>query len=434
MQAETIFALSSGAARSGVAVIRVSGAAVPQVLATFLDKPVKPREAALRAIRDPRDGSLLDRGIVLHFPGPHSFTGEDVAEFQVHGSLAVVRHLLSRLGDLAGLRPAQPGEFTLRAWLNGRMDLLEVEALSDMLAAETEIQRKLAVDGSRRLRERIGRWRSDLLGLRALMEAQIDFADEGDVLDRLDSDTEQKIFNLAAEFRAVAGSLRSGQRLRTGFRVAILGAPNAGKSSLMNALADRDIAITSAVPGTTRDVVETIIDLQGLPVILMDTAGLRSDSSDGIEMEGMRRSRLAADGADLVIWASAIDSPAKSPDPAYLHVVTKGDLAPAGCSSGLVVSALTGFGLDSLTVEILRRAGLGSGQQGLEDLLQHERHAGCLRQAAERLSIALAQSDMTLDIRAEELRLACDSLDRLTGRISPDEVLGEIFSRFCIGK
>lgn len=434
MQAETIFALSSGAVRSAVAVIRVSGAAVPQVLATFLDKPVKPREAALRGIRDPRDGSVLDRGIVLHFPGPHSFTGEDVVEFQVHGSLAVVRLLLGRLGDLAGLRAAQPGEFTLRAWLNGRMDLLEVEALSDMLAAETEIQRKLAVDGSRRLRERAARWRSDLLGLRALMEAQIDFADEGDVQDRLDSDTEQKILDLAAEFRAAAASLRSGQRLRTGFRVAILGAPNAGKSSLMNALADRDVAITSPVPGTTRDVVESVIDLHGLPVILMDTVGLRSGSSDEIEVEGMRRSRLAADGADLVIWASAIDSPMKSPNPAYFEVVTKGDLAATGWPPGVVVSSLTGAGLDSLAKEIHVRAGLSSGQNGLEDMLQHQRHADCLLHAANSLCAALAQSGTTVDVRAEELRLACDALDRLTGRISPEEVLGEIFSRFCIGK
>jgi tRNA modification GTPase len=433
MQAETIFALSSGAARSGVAVIRVSGPGVPLVLSTFLDRSVKPREAALRDIRDPRDGSLVDRGLVLHFPAPHSFTGEDVVEFQVHGSLAVMRQLLSRLADLPGLRHALPGEFTRRAWLGGRMDLLEVEALSDTLAAETELQRKLALDGSRWLRARTVDWRSRLLGLRALVEVQIDFSDEGDVLDRLDSDTEQEIAKLALEFDEASGSLRKGQSLRTGFRVAILGAPNAGKSSLMNALADRDVAITSPIPGTTRDVVETVIDLDGLPLILMDTAGIRSDTKDPIEAEGIKRSHQAGQRADLVVWTSPVDSPALPSDSSYLVVQTKCDLGLPRDSAILAVSAVTGEGIDSLAKEIRRRAGFQE-DQGIEGVVAHQRHASCLGIAAEALRRASGHSIQTLDLRAEELRIACDALDSLVGRLSPDDVLGEIFSRFCIGK
>ncbi len=432
MEAETIFALSSGAARSGVAVIRVSGPAVPQVLSTFIDRPVKPREAALRAIRDPRDGSLLDRGLVLYFPAPRSFTGEDVVEFQVHGSLAIMRQLLARLADIPGLRPALAGEFTRRAWLGGRMDLLEVEALSDTLAAETELQRKLALEGSRWLRQQSVVWRERLLTLRALVEAQIDFADEGDVLDRLDLETERDIRTLEAEFRAASASLRRGQSLRTGFRVAILGPPNAGKSSLMNALADRDVAITSPIAGTTRDVVETVLDLDGLPVILMDTAGLRHETSDPVEAEGIKRSRKAGDLADLVIWTSPIDSPALPPDANYLVVQTKADL-PHPSSGALSVSAKTGAGIDSLTKEIRAHAGFSS-DHGLEGLIAHERHASCLLQAASALDRALSHGTSTLDLRAEELRLACDALDSLVGRLGPDDVLGEIFSRFCIGK
>jgi len=433
METETIFALSSGAARSGVAVIRVSGPAVPQVLSAFVATPVKPREAALRLIRDPRDGSLLDRGLVLHFPAPHSFTGEDVIEFQVHGSLAVMRQLLARLADIPGLRPALPGEFTRRAWLGGRMDLLEVEALSDTLAAETEMQRKLALEGSRWLRSQTTQWRQSLMQLRALVEAQIDFSDEGDVLDRLDSETEQEIQALARTFREAADSFRNGQRVRTGFRVAILGPPNAGKSSLMNALADRDVAITSPIPGTTRDVIETVLDLDGFPVNLMDTAGLREQTLDPIEAEGMIRSRQAGDAADLVIWASPFDSPALPPDPSFLVVHTKSDLDVAAPADRLCVSAITGAGIDSLTKVIRERAGFIS-DRGFEGLIAHERHASCLLQAANALGNAAVHAGPTLDLRAEELRLACDSLDSLVGRVSPDEVLGEIFSRFCIGK
>ncbi|MCA3594113.1 MAG: tRNA uridine-5-carboxymethylaminomethyl(34) synthesis GTPase MnmE [Methylobacterium sp.] len=436
MEAETIFALSSGAARSGVAVIRVSGPAAGEVLALFLDKPVRPREAALRAIRDPRDGSLIDRGLVLYFPAPHSFTGEDVVEFQVHGSLAVMRQLLARLGGVPGLRAARPGEFTRRAWLGGRMDLLEVEALSDTLAAETELQRKLALDGSRRLRAKTAEWRGALMRLRALVEAEIDFGDEGDVIDRLDSGAEREIRDVADALRRAAASLHIGQKVRTGFRVAILGEPNAGKSSLLNALADRDVAITSPRPGTTRDVVEAVVDLDGLPVIFMDTAGLRSSAEDELEAEGMRRSMRAGDVADLVIWASAIDSPTKPFDPRFLVVNTKGDLAQSDMDGSLVVSSRTGDGIDSLTKEIHRRAGMDRAgfDQGTEALVAHERHARSLLRAAEALDHAIGHGAIAMDMRAEELRVACDSLDGLIGRVSPDDVLGEIFSRFCIGK
>ncbi len=248
MQAETIFALSSGALAAALLSF-VSPVLRFHRCSSFLWRSRSSRARRLSArFRDPRDGSELDRGLILHFPAPNSFTGEDVLEFQVHGSLAIMRHLLSRLGDVPGLRPALPGEFTRRAWLGGRMNLLEVEALSDTLAAETELQRKLALEGSRWLRLKAQEWRAALLSLRALVEASIDFSDEGDVIDRLDSVPEREILSLADSFRTAAGTLNRGQSLRRGFRVAILGAPNAGKSSLMNALADRDVAITSPIP------------------------------------------------------------------------------------------------------------------------------------------------------------------------------------------
>jgi tRNA modification GTPase len=434
MRAETIFALSSGQGRAGVAVIRVSGPEVNEVARRLIGTSLPPRAAQLVAIRDPSDRSVIDHGLALFFAAPASFTGEDVLELHVHGSVAVVRRVLALLSAVRGCRPADAGEFSRRAFLNGKLDLIEIEALSDLLVAETELQRALAVEGSSWLRARSENWRSTLLELRALVEAQIDFAEEGDVLDRLDSDTEQTILAFADEIDATLQRLRVGERIRQGYRVAVLGPPNAGKSSLVNALADRDISIVSSQPGTTRDTLEAMLDLDGLPVVIVDTAGIRARGADSIEEEGIRRSFLAAQRADLVIWASPIDSPVECLDPNYLVVTTKADLKPAGDRTGLMVSAHSGFGMTDLIAQLKARALEGDHNAQSRAMIGNERQASALRQASNALRAAVDHSSQTLDLRAEELRLATAALDVLVGRIHQDEVLGAIFSRFCIGK
>lgn len=430
---ETIYALSSGAGRAGVAVVRLSGPNVPQILCNLTGSLPKSRVAALRTISDPANGEIIDSGLVLFFPNPSSFTGEDVAEFQIHGSIAVIRRLLACLSEQAGCGLAEPGEFTRRAFLNGRMGLVDVEALGDTLAAETEMQRKLAINSSRRLREIADQWRDKLLELRAITEAHIDFSDEDDVNHRIDSQTEREILALRDQITAVLSALKVGERIRSGFRIAILGPPNAGKSSLFNALADRDLAITSPIAGTTRDVLETLIDLDGVPIVLLDTAGLR-DEPGAIEREGMQRALRAAEDADLVIWANPKDSPTKSPDRAFMEIKTKADLVSSLDIEPIAVSSKTGFGIDALIAEIRRRALDGFGDLSGLAVVAHQRQADALRDAVLALSNAAQHCDTTLDIRAEHLRWACDALDQLVGRIGNEDVLGAIFSRFCIGK
>lgn len=434
MRAETIFALSSGAGKAGVAVIRVSGPATGAVAQCLLGHVPKPRLAKLLAVRDPASRAIIDHALALFFPGPASFTGEDVLELHVHGSVAVVRKLLATLSEREKCRLADAGEFSRRAYLNGKLDLIEIEALSDLLAAETEMQRVLAVEGSSWLRLKATEWRSSILELRALVEAQIDFSDEGDVLDRLDSDTEHKILQFAGEIDSTVQRLKVGERVRQGFRIAVLGPPNAGKSSLVNALADRDLAIVSPIPGTTRDALEVTVDLDGLPIVLVDTAGIRNLPGDPIEQEGIRRSFLAAQRADLVIWTSPMDSPAECPDPDYLVVQTKSDLGEESVSGFLSLSSLSGVGFSELAQELKRRALDGEQEAGLRALLAHERQASSLREASRALRSAASWGPLTLDLRAEELRIATSALDGLIGRVDQDQVLDAIFSRFCIGK
>ncbi|CAN1569149.1 ThdF Predicted GTPase [Rhabdaerophilaceae bacterium] len=434
MRAETIFALSSGVGRAGVAVVRVSGPAVRSVLSTLLRRLVEPRKATLATVRDPEDGSPIDQALVLFFPSPTSFTGEDIAEFHLHGSIAVVRRFLGLLGCRNDCRLAEAGEFTRRAFLSGKIDLLGVEGLSDMLAAETEMQRRMAMEGSLWLRQAARTWRERLIGLRAMAEAMLDFGDEGDVLDRLDSQTEQDIQQLAAEIGQATDRLKVGERIRQGYRVAILGPPNAGKSSLLNALADRDLAITSPIPGTTRDALEASIDLDGLAVVLVDTAGLRDAPGDEIEAEGMKRSQKAARDADLVLWASPIDSPAECSNASYHVVRTMADKAERRADGGLAVSSQTGQGLGELIAFIKAQALNGLEGVSLEKLVAHERQANSLLDARRCLIESARHGSVTLDIRAEELRAACHALDALIGTVDHEDVLAAIFSRFCIGK
>jgi tRNA modification GTPase len=437
-QADTIFALASGAGRGAIAVMRLSGAGAGAVVARLAGALPPPRLASLRRLRAPADGHTLDRALVLWFPGPASYTGEDCAELHLHGGRAVVAAVAAALAEL-GARPAEPGEFTRRAFLNQRLDLTAAEGIADLIAAETEAQRRQALrqaDGA--LARLLEAWTGRLTRLLAHQEAAIEFAD-----DDLPSDLGDRARAGAAALRAeIAAHLADGgqgERMREGVVVAILGAPNAGKSSLLNALAGREAAIVSARAGTTRDVVEVRLDLAGVPVTLADTAGLR-EAADEIEQEGIRRARRRAEEADLVVAVFAADT---APDdatlawvrPGALVLANKADLvaAPAtiGGAGALAVSALTGQGLAALRARLaeaaVRLAGAGDAA-----LLTRPRHRAALHEAAAWL--AEAEAAPLPELVSEALRAALRAVGRLTGRVGVEDILDVVFGEFCIGK
>ena len=432
----TIFALSSGRLPAGVAIVRVSGPAARRVVEDLSGSVPAPRRAALRTVHD-RLGEMIDEGIVLFFPGPNSFTGEDVGEFQLHGGRAVVSKLLSALSEMEGLRHAEPGEFSQRAFLNGRLDLVEAEALADLIEAETESQRRLALRaaGGSSSRTYDG-WRERILHARAMIEAELDFSDEGDVPGSVSEVVWADIRSLLAEIESHVAGYRRAEIIRDGFRVAIVGAPNAGKSSLLNALASRDAAIVADEPGTTRDVVEVPLDLGGMKVIVSDTAGLRAPTG-AVEAIGIDRSRGVAKSSDIVLLLEAPDAPFcenLEVNGEVLRVWNKLDLGDPTIRSGsdLRVSALTGEGIETL-LEFIGKAAVARTGSSAEPLPFKLRHVEMLRSCGLALEGALRE-ELPLELRAEELRIAGDDVGRITGKIDPEEVLGEIFSRFCIGK
>ncbi len=460
---DTIFALSSGHGRSGVAVVRLSGTRVQEVLRAYtgMSGP-EPRRAALRTVKNPETGDPIDRGLVLFFPGPRSFTGEDVAEFHLHGSRAVLDELFDCLAGVSGLRPAEPGEFTRRAFYNGKMNLTEVEGLGDLVEAETRAQKNQALaQAGGALARGYDRWRAALVKASALVEADIDFADE-DLPGDLWRQAGPFIEGVAADIAAHLADRHRGERLRGGYRVAILGAPNVGKSSLINLLARRDVAIVSDEPGTTRDVVEVHLDLGGFPVIIMDTAGLR-ESAGGVESEGIRRALRMADEADLRIWLADCQS---WPEPGEawagrregdLLIWNKADTVAAGdrermeADGSLAISAKmeTGIGavverLQGIVERDLGQAPGGTtGGPGEMPALTRGRHRRELEATLASLTAVIQRSriersgsptEPDSDLRAEDLRQAIRSLGRLTGRVDVEEILDHIFRDFCIGK
>jgi tRNA modification GTPase len=440
---DTIYALASAAGRAGIAVIRISGPQAMAALRRLAGDPPPARRAALRTLRDPKSGVELDRGLVLAFPTPHSFTGEDMVELHVHGGRALVRAVLEALADCAGLRPAEPGEFTRRAFEHGKMDLTAVEGLADLVNAETEAQRLQAL---RQLRGELGDlyegWRRRFLTALARIEAHIDFPDE-DLPAGLVDQTTSVLSNGVAEISAHLQDQRRGQRLRDGLSVAILGPPNVGKSSLLNALAGRPAAIVASQAGTTRDVIEVRLDLGGYPVTLADTAGLR-DAADPIEQEGVRRAKASAADADYkILMIDAMNYPnvderlREMVDADTLFVVNKCDLVRiegpkmlAGCPA-LAVSALTGTGIDdllaALTSAVVERAGLSE-----SPLLTRARHRRALEDCRDCLNRALTAG--SVELLAEDLRLAVRAIGRVTGRVDVEDLLDVIFREFCIGK
>jgi tRNA modification GTPase len=424
---DTIFALATAPGRAGIAVLRLSGPAA-HLAASALAGELPEHGRSLRTLRD-ASGEALDQALVLTFAPHRSFTGEAVAELHCHGAPAVVAAVLRVLGSLPGLRPAEAGEFTRRALENGRLDLAQVEGLADLLSAETEAQRRQAMRVfAGALGAKAQDWRAKLLRAVALVEATIDFSDE-DVPENVWPEVLELVVLLAEELRREAKGARLAERLREGFEVAIVGAPNVGKSTLLNRLAGREAAITSEHAGTTRDVIEVRMDLEGLPVTLIDTAGLR-EAQDPVEAIGIERARTRAAQADLRVHLHLRGEPVPTPAPDDLIVQAKADLAPG---DGLAISGKTGEGIDALVAEIAHRlkpraTGLGVGLR--------ERHARAMGDAADLLDEArdLFDRSAPIEIVAETLRRALRRIDALVGRVGVEDILGEIFSSFCIGK
>ncbi|HJV43028.1 MAG TPA: tRNA uridine-5-carboxymethylaminomethyl(34) synthesis GTPase MnmE [Caulobacter sp.] len=444
---DTIFAPATATGRAAVAVIRISGPDTLRAVTALAGRAPAPRLAALRKLR--HDGVDLDEALVLRFEGPASYTGEDSAEFHVHGGRAVVEAVLSALSDL-GLRLAEPGEFTRRAFENGKLDLAQAEGVADLIDAETEAQRRQAlgqVGGA--LSQRYERWRDLLVQSLAMLEAAVDFPDE-DLPEEVAERARPGLRVLSAELDAALADVSRGRRVRDGYRIALVGAPNAGKSTLLNALGQRDAAIVTDTPGTTRDVIEVPLVLGGYKVLVADTAGIR-ETSDAIEAEGVRRAQAWAEEADLRLWVVdgfhvkhtvKLEATIRSGD--WL-ILNKADIADAA----LLDEAEQAWAERGLRVVRLSARSDAAVAAVRDDLATHVaealsgaefpaatrlRHAERLREARGYLVRALSEVGLEVELAAEDVRLAARALEKITGRVDPEDVLGRVFSTFCIGK
>lgn len=435
MTAATIFALASGGPGAAISVMRLSGPACSDLIMKLGESLPAPRRASLRALRN-AEGAILDKALVLWMPGPGTYTGEDCGELHLHGGRAVLAAVTAAL-LAAGARLAEPGEFTRRAFVNGRMDLLEAEGVADLVAAETNAQRVIALRQMSGVQSRLlDGWASRLRRVLAWQEALIDFPDEA-----LPAETEAallaEIEALQTEIAAAVADGERGIRLRQGVTIAVVGAPNAGKSSLVNVLAERDIAIVTPIPGTTRDALEAPITLGGAPVTLIDTAGLR-ETTDPIEAEGVKRARARAAQADIVlhVWDAAHGEngaglPDMAPDALWLSVANKIDLAAHRPEGAIAVSAMTGEGISVLRTTLadaVQQRSMPAGQA----VMTRARHVAALREAHSHLSEAY--SETLEELRGEALRLAMRAIGRITGSVDAEALLDTIFRDFCIGK
>lgn len=444
--ADTIYALSSATGRAGVAVIRVSGARAGEILAAVSRGPLPPaRLAVLRSLQDPETHETIDRGLVLWFPAPHSFTGEDLCELHVHGGRAVIARLLQTLGAFTETRLAAAGEFARRAFDHEKIGLTEAEGLADIIDAETEAQRRQALRQARGLLEALYEgWRVLLLETLGLVEAAIDFSDEGDVADNAIRMADERAGRLLQAIEVHLADGRRGEIIHDGLQVLLAGVPNVGKSSLLNRLARREAAIVSPEPGTTRDVIQVALDLGGYRIVVSDTAGIR-DAEGAVEREGVRRTLELGRRADLILWLTdtdetAVQVPAELAEGSaqVLQVRTKIDLSGRrgpvnGRVNGLAISAVSGEGLVELETQLISYAhALAGHDEG--PVITQRRHREALEQAADGLRAYCTGEGQAIELRAEDLRLAANSLGRLVGRVDAEDVLGQIFARFCIGK
>lgn len=428
--ADTIFALSSGAPPAAIAIIRLSGTDAFEAVRKLAGRVPEPRRASLASLRHPINGDILDRALIIIFPGPDSASGEDLAELHLHGGKAVVRAVEEALSAMQGLRKAEPGEFTRRAFLNGRIDLNEAEGLADLLSAETEWQRRAAnamVGGG--FSQAIETWRTELLMLSALTEAELDFSDEDDVDDQNKQDISDRCMNLHGAMTAVLAQ-PSAEKLKEGLRVVLGGPPNSGKSTLLNALVDRDAAIVSEIAGTTRDMIEVPVAVEGVPLLFIDTAGVRDGSHDAIEVIGIERARSAFSEADILLW---LGPEGEGPiHPHLLEIEAKADEPghPRKSANAIVISAKTGIGVPDLlkAVGMLAKTLLPP----LDQFVVNSRQRKLLANASMALRDAAGSTDWL--ITAEQLRQARLALDALTGRAHTENMLDMLFGRFCVGK
>lgn len=443
---DTIFALSTPSGRGAISVIRVSGPQSRVILETLVGDSPDPRRFCVRRIKDPESQEVIDQAVVVWLPGPQSYTGEDSAEFHLHASAAVQRAMLGVLAQFSEVRPAEPGEFTQRAVLNGKLDLVEAEGLADLIDAQTVRQRQQA------LSQLLGHastvfdsWRERLLLIRADIEAAVDFSDEPGVAEEACARIDAQVSRLVEEMEREVARSRNAEIVKAGVRVVLAGLPNTGKSSLLNALARRDAAIVSEIPGTTRDVIEVHIELEGLAVILTDTAGLRDDVTDIVEAEGVRRTRSRLSAADVVVWVASpdVDGSYEYDRAASPNVIVSAKMDLSDQESGLLrnevsgllvfpVSTRTGDGIPGLVARISQLVRREAGDHNA--LIASARQKQATLDSVGALMDCLGIPKEALELKAEALRRASDAIGRLTGRIEVEEWLGAIFSRFCIGK
>lgn len=443
---DVIFACATAPGPAGVAIVRVSGMSAAEVFPHLTGRPPPdPRRASLRRLTDPHDGALLDQALTLWFPAPHSFTGEDMAELHLHGGAAVITGVVNTLARMKGFRPAEAGEFTRRAFRNGKLDLTEAEGLGDLIAADTAAARRQALwqlEGG--LSALYADWRERLAIRLAFAEASLDFADEP-LPDNLEEANREAILALRSELEAQLETNRPTERMRDGLYVALVGSPNVGKSSLLNALAGREAAIVTDIPGTTRDIMEVRLEIGGYPILVADTAGLR-ESDDRVEQEGMRRARAAATNADVVVtvadctnWPdSLLDSPDRIAEKDWPNLTfwNKSDMsrAPSPFSEAdpaVWGSAKTGAGLDRLEAALRQRASKAI-DEGPPPAITQVRHRAALQDCV--AALRRWEHAPAPELAAEDLRLAMRSLGRVVGLVDVEDVLDRIFSAFCIGK